>query len=123
MRLAGGGADALTARLRFEGMLACADLHPPGLPPAAQLFVREIRVPASVALPLSSGAARPPPAWEAAFVDELERARRRAARPAIGAVPASADAVLFADEAELLACLAHDALEGTRWRAGGGAPQ
>ncbi len=38
-----------------------------------------------------------------------------AARPAHGAVPAGAEAVLFADRAEFLACLARDLCEGTAW--------
>jgi hypothetical protein len=43
---------------------------------------------------------------------------REAVRPALGAVPAAAEAVLFADRGELLACLAHDWCEGAiaaRW--------
>ena len=40
--------------------------------------------------------------------DALEGETRTAARPARGPVPANANAVLFADRAELLACLARD---------------
>ena len=43
---------------------------------------------------------------------------RQAARPALGAVPAGAEAVIFEDAAELLACLAGEWCEGsasTHW--------
>ena len=47
----------------------------------------------------------------------LERLLQQAARPARGFVPAGAEAVVFADRAELLACLARDWLRGdTRLR-------
>src|SRR5204863_278197 len=46
----------------------------------------------------------------------LGDALRRAGRPARDAMPASADAVLFADRAELLACAARDACrKEERW--------
>ena len=45
----------------------------------------------------------------------LEELMRRAARPAREAVPANADAVLFADPAEMLACLARDRSRGETW--------
>jgi hypothetical protein len=60
----------------------------------------------------------PPPAWERALVASLEQLVRHAARPAYGVVSGNAEAVLFADYAELLACLAGDWCEGyisTRW--------
>ena len=44
-------------------------------------------------------------------------AARTAARPAAGPVGASAEAVLFADDAELLACMLRDLLDGTFARA------
>ena len=49
---------------------------------------------------------------------EMENSLRTAARPAHGPVPAGANAVLFADRAELLACLARDWCGGeaaARW--------
>ena len=62
-----------------------------------------------------AGRVRPPPEWERAFVSALEELMRRAARPAREAVPANADAVLFADPAEMLACLARDRTRGETW--------
>jgi hypothetical protein len=107
--------DPLTARLRLEPQLATAELRPRGLPPSAVLCVRRIADPLPGRLTLDSAQARPPPEWERAFVDALERLLRSAARPAHEAVPANAEAVLFADRAELLACLARDARDGVAW--------
>ena len=110
--------DAMTARLRLGHLLAGADLRPRGLPPAAILCVRRISDPRPGTLRLRAGELRAPPEWERAFVASLDRALRDAARPAREAVPAGAGAVLFADRAELLACLARDAVDGTasmRW--------
>lgn len=128
-----GGADPIQARLRLASLLARAELRPPGLPPAAVLCVRHVSDPLPGALRLETAEARPPPDWERAVVVALERALQGAARPAHGPVPAGAEAVLFADRAELLACLARDARDGTAWlhwwwrdlsvlRSGGGDP-
>ena len=51
---------------------------------------------------------RPPPDWSNALSGALDGLLRGAARPADGAVPVNADAVMFRDRAELLACLAED---------------
>jgi hypothetical protein len=111
----GSELERTSARLRLEATLGGCDLRPPGLAPAALLFVRRLSAPPGIALPLDGGGVRPPPEWETALVGALEQALRSAARPALGAVPAAASAVLFADRAELLACLARDALDGTVW--------
>ncbi len=118
VRVVGGRLDPAGARQRLEGMLAATELRPAGLPPAALLFVRRVADLPPNALTLALGCVRPPPEWEAAFTSRLETALREAARPAHEAVPAGARAVVFADQAELLACLARDALDGTaaaRW--------
>lgn len=106
----------MLARARLESLLGRAELRPPGLPPSALLCVRRLSDPLPGALRLETGDSRPPPAWESAFVAALERALRGAARPARGPVPAGAEAVLFADRAELLACLARARRDGTAWR-------
>ena len=115
VRVHGSGGDAGLARLRLESLLSGAELRPSGLPPSAVLCVRRVADPLPGALRLDTVDARPPPEWERAFVARLERALRGAARPAREAVPAAADAVLFADRSELLACLARDARDGTMW--------
>ncbi|MFL6254451.1 MAG: hypothetical protein ACJ74T_05490, partial [Pyrinomonadaceae bacterium] len=100
--------DALLLRLRLERALAGADFNPPGLPASAILCVRR----------LSDRRERPTHArtrgalafaeWQRSVAAEVSRLARHAARPALGSVPANAEAVIFGDRAELLACLAAD---------------
>lgn len=100
LRVRDGRGDAVAARLRTERALARLDLRPRALPPAAILLVRSLRARLADA-----------PA-------ELDALARTAARPAREAVPANAAAVVFADHAELLACLAVDWCSGVayaRW--------
>ncbi|MFI5053371.1 MAG: hypothetical protein ACHQDE_03335, partial [Acidimicrobiia bacterium] len=115
VRLHGDALDAAQARLKLGGLLAGAEVRPSGLAPSALLCVRRVRDPLPGVLRLDTRDARPPPEWERALVASLERALRSAARPAREAVPARAEAVLFADRAELLACLARAAHDGTVW--------
>lgn len=56
--------------------------------------------------------------WAQGAAARLEAAGSGAARPALGSVPAACTAVWFADQAELLACLARDVARGIateRW--------
>ncbi|MCA1816452.1 MAG: hypothetical protein LC746_08630 [Acidobacteria bacterium] len=101
------GLDAPTARARVTSAFAALDLAPSSLAPSAILCVKSLRDPRSLRLTLAHGAA-PPRAWRESVADELERLARAAARPARGHVAASAESVVFADRAELLACLAAD---------------
>jgi hypothetical protein len=93
-------------RARAESRLRSLDLHPPGLPGHAILIVRRLELPAADRT--SAQQAR----------SGLDRLRQAAARPADGLVAASAPAVLFRDEVELLACLTADLVRGAashRW--------
>jgi hypothetical protein len=54
----------------------------------------------------------PPRAWEESVTRELDHMTAEAARPALGPVPSSAQAVLFLDYSEMLACLTADWLQG-----------
>ncbi len=114
------GASPLAARLALAQTLAGADLRPAGLSPAAMLIVR--RLPAlGSRLALRPGS-RVDPAWERAGRSALADLARSAIRPWDGPAPAGCQAVLFRDEAELLACLALDislgrAAERWWWRA------
>jgi hypothetical protein len=110
--------DALALRLRLERTLSHASLHPSWLPPSAILCVRKLRgESASASRPFdnSRGASAD---WERAVAARLDHLARRASRPAREAVAAGAEAVIFDDQAELLACLAVDwcgSVEATRW--------
>ena len=111
-------ADPVTARLGVERILGAIELRPGSLPPSAILCVRELRDPRPGTISLESRELRPPPVWEQALQREVDRLARAATRPAHGAAPAAAEAVVFADEAELLACLGSDLVAGvvaSRW--------
>lgn len=111
-RAAGLGPDRLRAQVAVQRLAAAADVERL-LPAGAILVVRR----AQVAAP-GRGAGR----LAARLDDALRPLIARAARPALGFVPANAEAVLFADEAELLACMAaayaSGALAGQWWWAG-----
>jgi hypothetical protein len=121
LRAVGATRDALALRMRLERTLSHANLHPAWLPPTAILCVRKLRgeeAGASHARFQSSGRRDAPPDWERAIAARIETLARRAARPARETVAAGAEAVIFDDQAELLACLAVDwcgGVETTRW--------
>ncbi len=105
-------------RQRLSHALRSADLSPPGMPPSAILIVRRIQDPAPGTVLRDTAAPRLDQRWERAARGAARDALHRAARPARGPVAESADAVYFADRAELLACLAVDIAHGRagqRW--------
>ena len=104
--------DALAVRAQFERALAPVDLHPASLPRSAILCVRALR---DCSRRLSFRTAPNFAAlnrWRQTTVAALDTLARGAVRPSRGPVPATAEAVLFADETELLACLALDWCRG-----------
>lgn len=118
LRVKGSSQDSTLTRLRVTNMLNMVDLHPRGLAPAAIVCIRTLRDPLPGALQIQQGGVRPPRAWEHAVVTSLDQLVRNAAYPIREMVPANANAVIFADRAELLACLASDWRQehiSTRW--------
>jgi hypothetical protein len=106
----------MTVRLRVARLLGAADLEPRGLPPSAVLLVRRMDDPLPSRFVPDKFAARVTPEWEGATRNAIENHYRRAARPANESVSESAEAVLFSDGAEMLACLARDLCRGTATR-------
>lgn len=106
--------DPLAARMRGDAALRALDLEPPGMPSRVILCIRSMSDPLPGGLDLRSPHAPRATAWERAARQSIRDALSRAVR-AIDGVPDSADAVLFADRAELLACAARDVV-----RSGGG---
>ncbi len=102
----------LSVKLRVAHLVESVDFEPHELPPAATLIVRRFADPMPGCLRSDASALIPAPAWERAARSGLAGLARRAARPARDAVPSNANAVLFADEAELLACFSRDLLRG-----------
>jgi hypothetical protein len=100
------------------GALGGADLRPRGLPRSAIVCLRRVRAPRPWSAHREGRDVRMKLEWEQGARGALEAAVERAARPARGAVPVGAEAVYFADRAELLACLASDWCDGSlsgRW--------
>jgi hypothetical protein len=101
--------DAIAARRKLERALETADVHPPGLPPEAVLYIRRIRARGNA---------------EALRLAIAEYAKS-AWRPAAGTPPAAAEAIVFACRAEEMASYAVDWIRGETarrwwWRARGG---
>lgn len=103
LRLRGGAAGDPRPWLNW---LAQADIEPPALPAAAILLVRQLHA-------RGGWAGRQPQVdWSQATQAVLQRLLLSAARPAGGHISPTSPAVLFADRAELLACLCRDWLAG-----------
>ena len=82
------------------------------LPPQATLCIRKLYDPLPGTCWLSGHTAGPPEQWEQALAANLNRLASGAVRPVRGAVHPSAEAVLFMDPAEMLACLTSDWVAG-----------
>ncbi len=107
-----------TLQLRAADLLQRADLTPRSIPPNAILIVRRLADPRPRSVALHQAHVSNS-RWDRAVRQEIDDLYRRATRPDHGAIPYSAHAVLFADEAELLACLALDLCRDvahTHWR-------
>ena len=118
LRVRAGSQDPLLTQLRIGRLLNPIELRPDRLPSSAILCIRTLRDPLPGSLRLDHSDVHPPPAWQQALSAMLDRLVSNASRPARDAVPANAEAVVFLDRSELLACLASDWCEGsvmTRW--------
>ena len=105
--LRGGDGDALRARQRLEQALQGVEWAPSGLPPQAVLLVRRmVLAPRSTAAPVHANA------LAQQVSQALQACAGSARRPWLQDDAATAEAVLFLDEAELAACLVRDALGG-----------
>ena len=109
-------------RRRVAHLIDTVTFDPPGMPPSSILLVRRLSDPLPGRLASHLEAVRADSEWESAARSKLSEFHRRAARPIHGFVPGSADAVMFTDQSELLACLARDIVHGNAamlwwWRA------
>jgi hypothetical protein len=118
LRVRGASENSPVLRLALSSMLNNADLRPKGVSPSAILIVRNLSDPLPGHLKPQQGVMRVDTDWERAVQDSLLSIYHRASRPVNGSIPSNADAVLFADEGEMLACLALDMSTGEalgRW--------
>ena len=112
MRVHTADRDQLSVRQRIESQLFGIDASSLGLASLALLFVRRIALRMQTRYPPGGHVA------SRALRDELMCSASRARRPWVDGDALSADAVLFEDEAELVACLIRDWLRGLvaeRW--------
>lgn len=103
-------------RLAIANQLGGADLKPSGMPPSAVLVVRRLADPLPGGFTVQPGSGRPDPDWERAVQRQLEASFSNAAQPDRGRLPGNAEAIVFTDEAELLACLVSDIASGEAWQ-------
>lgn len=100
-------------RMGVAKMLNAVDFRPRGMPPSAILMVDKI----SEKMPSDAAVLRPNIAakkrWESALKGRLDKVYQSAVRPHKGRVSAGAKAIVFSDQAELVACLCRDIIEGT----------
>jgi hypothetical protein len=110
LRVRSGAADAPATANRAARLVAAARIKPSSLASGSILLVRTLGDPSPRTL--RDDATLPSPAWEEAVRRRLDELARNAARPAHGPVGSEVEAVVFADMAELLGCLARDQLRG-----------
>jgi hypothetical protein len=103
---------------RLRRVIGSTTLEPGELPPSAILVLRRLEDPLPRSLPLGGEEISAPVAWEGAVCSAVRQNLSRAVRPADQPVGPGDNAVLFADVAEMLACLALDLRDGSaplRW--------
>jgi hypothetical protein len=108
VRIQGSKLDPLLAQLRLTRLLNTTPWCPVGPPRSAVVCIRKLRNSSPVPLDLESRGSRRSASWEKTTAVAIDCVVRKAHRPALGFVPANAEAVIFADTAEVLACLASD---------------
>lgn len=109
-------------RRRVAHLIDTVTFDPPGMSPSSILLVRRLADPLPRRLAPHLEAVRADSEWERAARSRLSELHRRAVRPIQGFVSGAADAVVFADQSEMLACLARDIVSGNAamfwwWRA------
>jgi hypothetical protein len=115
LHVQGANQQRLALRLALSHLLNTADLCPPGLSPSAVLIVRRMLDPLPGCLAPQRRPVRVDSTWEKAVQKALANILQRAAHPSQGHVPANAEAVVFADEGEMVACFAIDMTQGEAW--------
>jgi hypothetical protein len=118
LRVVGDVDDSLSFRLKLQSLLSSTDFSIPGIPPSSLVFIRHLSDPRPGTLRLGRSDLNGARRWTDALRESLASKIRKAERPASGTVLDAAECVLFADTAEMLACLASDWQIGslrTRW--------
>jgi hypothetical protein len=116
LRIHSQRADTPQLRLSVGSRLRGVSLEPSSLPPSAILVIRRISdpLPGQLGTEGISAGHR----WERALRESIDGKFRSAARPRRGVIESNSDAILFHDQAELVACLCADLATGRafqRW--------
>lgn len=109
------GRDDPALRTTLGNIFKSLELKPRGISPSSILVVRRLSDPLPLGLATDKGFVRVNGEWERSVQDALADLYRRASRPSQGLIVGDPEAVLFSDEAELLACLAMDVSQGNAW--------
>src|SRR4051812_48393691 len=118
LRIVGDVDDALAFQLRLQSLLSSTDFSSPGVSPASVVCIRSLPDPRPRTLRLVRSELEGADVWSDALTKSIAGKVSSAARPATEALLNNADCVLFADRAEMLACVAADWLNGffgRRW--------
>lgn len=113
LKVGGNQLDALATRLYFERLFTSVNFHPPGISQKTIVCIKKLNAPT-----LKKTRSDFVFEWETVVRNEIEKLFRRAFYPISEAVPEQAESIVFADNAELLACLASDWCNGIlaeRW--------
>jgi hypothetical protein len=113
LRVKGTKLERGQALSNMQRLLGGLNWQPLGMPPSAIVFIRKLPDPLPQSLRPSARYLQPSLAWQQAFNTAVDQLVRRAHRPIFGWVPADAQAVIFFDRSELLACLAIDWRDGS----------
>ena len=108
MKVRGSRLDPLLCRQRLSRLLDEADVTLDGFPRSAIVCLRHVRTMVDDGLLRASSVQGSREGWKRQIRTSLDQVARRAYRPARDVVPTTAEAVWFADQAELLACLGRD---------------
>src|SRR5687767_5475416 len=99
--------DSMRVRLEYDRLFSSADVHPTNLAARAIVCINKFRAaPPRVSQTMNTN-------WEQEVRESLGEIVNHAERPILGKAATAANAVIFADLAELLACLARDWAIGT----------
>jgi hypothetical protein len=113
MRVRCAGTDPLNVKLRLSSLFQGVDLRPASLAPGAILKIRHFADPLPGRIRVSGYMMFPPEDWRRAASAAIDEIARTAVRPYRTLVPAGAQAVVFQDEAELVACMAGESVRGS----------
>ncbi len=118
LQVRGAVRDDPALRLAVSNKLGRAEFRPQGMPPSAILIVRRLSDPLPRRVATRGAYKRRCTEWERAVKDRLGELYRHAVHPSFRQKANEAEAIVFADEAEMFACLVFDVSRRTvkrRW--------